>query len=293
MRTHYHQLADGRRLAWSQFGDPSGHPLIFAHGGPGSRLEGLFFAGEAARFGFRFICTDRPGMGRSDYQNGRKVSDYAKDIGSLADELGLDRFAVMGWSGGGPPTLAAACLLADRVSLAVSLAGFAPIDFPGALEMLDKADSTAINLAHKSPWLYRTFFKAFGAFEKYMPHSYLAAALKSVGPADREILEDPTVQAIFIADSQEAVFQGSRGLATDAAIEYELDWGFKIADIPGPVHIFQGDQDNMVPLGLSRHAAETIPGGVLHLLPGKGHFFPVDHAEEIFRLTRETLDQTA
>lgn len=63
IETKFHTLSDGRTLAYCDYGDSRGHPVFYAHGGPGSRLEGSFFNETAARFGFRLIATDRPGMG--------------------------------------------------------------------------------------------------------------------------------------------------------------------------------------------------------------------------------------
>ncbi|MBQ0832342.1 hypothetical protein [Marinobacter sp.] len=36
-------LCDGRTLAYTDLGDPQGYPMIFGHGMPGCRLQGLFF----------------------------------------------------------------------------------------------------------------------------------------------------------------------------------------------------------------------------------------------------------
>ena len=58
--TKYHTLKDGRILAYKEYGQAGGHPVFYAHGGPGSRLEGAIFDEKAAEYGFRLIATDRP-----------------------------------------------------------------------------------------------------------------------------------------------------------------------------------------------------------------------------------------
>jgi pimeloyl-ACP methyl ester carboxylesterase len=107
-KTHRHILNDGRTLACCEYGDPTGDPIFYAHGGPSSRLEALIFDKTARQYGFRLIATDRPGMGLSTFKPGRVLLDYPRDIGELTDTLEIDRFGVMGWSGGGahPPSVA-------------------------------------------------------------------------------------------------------------------------------------------------------------------------------------------
>ena len=118
VRTEVLQLADGRRLAWSEFGTPTGPVLIYCHGTPSSRLEGLVLH-HAALGGVRVLVPDRPGFGRSDPQPGRSLTDWARDVAALADQLGIQRFAVSGISGGGPHALACAAHLGDRVSVVI------------------------------------------------------------------------------------------------------------------------------------------------------------------------------
>ena len=109
-KTNYQSLADGRTLAYCEYGDPRGIPMFYAHGGSGSRMEGAVFNDAAAKYGFRLIATDRPGMGQSTLKLNRKFLDYPHDILELADHLGLDKFGVLGWSGGGPHTVVLFCL---------------------------------------------------------------------------------------------------------------------------------------------------------------------------------------
>src|SRR5687768_5971904 len=96
-------------------GDPQGSPIIFFHGTPGSRLD-ISFADElAAEQGVRLVSFDRPGYGGSTPAPFGLVS-LAEDVATMADRLGIDKFATMGHSGGSPFALAAAVVLPDRVT---------------------------------------------------------------------------------------------------------------------------------------------------------------------------------
>src|SRR5262249_37258319 len=95
-------LADGRRLAFCEYGAPQGKPVFSFPGWPGSRLEARLAAPTARRFNARLIAVDRPGFGRSDFKKRRTLVDWPGDVAKLADALGLDRFSIAGVSGGGP-----------------------------------------------------------------------------------------------------------------------------------------------------------------------------------------------
>ena len=95
-------LPDGRDLAYEEYGDPAGFPVLSFHGGLSSRLDAAPADAAARDGGVRLVAPDRPGMGLSTFQPGRRLVDWPADVTSLADALGLERFAVMGWSAGGP-----------------------------------------------------------------------------------------------------------------------------------------------------------------------------------------------
>src|SRR5262249_12148451 len=69
--------------------------------------------------------------GASTAQRGRTVAGAAKDVSTLAKELGLKRLLIWGISGGGPHALACAALLPDLVVAAAALASPAPYPAEG------------------------------------------------------------------------------------------------------------------------------------------------------------------
>ena len=105
---------DGRQLSTQAYGDPDGKPVFLLHGTPGSRLGPHPRGAVLHRLGVQLIAFDRPGYGESDRREGRRVADAAADVLAIADAYGLDKFAVVGRSGGGPHALACAALLPDR-----------------------------------------------------------------------------------------------------------------------------------------------------------------------------------
>ncbi len=114
---------DGRHLSTQTYGDPDGKPVFLLHGTPGSRLGPHPRGTVLHRLGVRLIAFDRPGYGDSDRFQGRRVADAATDVLAIADAFGLDKFAVVGRSGGGPHALACAALLPDRLTKVAVLVG--------------------------------------------------------------------------------------------------------------------------------------------------------------------------
>jgi pimeloyl-ACP methyl ester carboxylesterase len=96
------RLPDGRHLGYAEYGDPDGIPLLYFHGTPGSRLQARLFDAPAREVGVRMVAPERPGYGLSDVHPQRTLLDWVQDMEVLADRLHLERFAVMGVSGGGP-----------------------------------------------------------------------------------------------------------------------------------------------------------------------------------------------
>ena len=148
-------MADGRRLAYAEWGDPDGKPLFLFHGAPFSRL---FCPDEPATLaaGVRLITVDRPGIGRSDVLEARSWGDWPADVVALAGALGIDRFAVVGWSYGGNYAAACAALIPSRVTAAgvVStrhLSEYNVVERPDAYAELDPEDRTDYDLAQKDP----------------------------------------------------------------------------------------------------------------------------------------------
>ena len=88
-------LPDGRELGYAQFGSPTGKPVFYLHGTPGSCVEAIAFHEMGMKLGVRVIATDRPGFGWSSPHPGRTILDHARDVEHLAEFLNLDSYSVL------------------------------------------------------------------------------------------------------------------------------------------------------------------------------------------------------
>jgi pimeloyl-ACP methyl ester carboxylesterase len=272
---HSLTLRDGRKLGYSDLGDPEGTPLFYAHGMPGSRLEAWFFHRQARQHGFRIIAPDRPGIGASDYMAGRVLLDYPEDLAQLADALDIDRFVHVGWSSGGSRTLACARTMPERVRLAICLSGYTNFaEYPGGQSLLQATRWPGPQLARLSPRLLRLVVEVVVWFSRRHPGIYLRNARGMVSDEDRTILESLIADRLFQADQQVCLASGGRAIATDLLTEL-VDWGFSLKDVRVPVWIYQGGEDPFVPVDYARHLAHLLPDADYRLLPQSGHLYPL------------------
>lgn len=285
--TKFHSSQDGRRIAYIEYGDADGYPIFYAHGGPGSRLEGIMFHEKAHEYGFKIIATDRPGMGQSTYLENRVLLDYPKDVAELADVFGYDKFGVMGWSGGGAHTTVCAYALANRLDFCIALCGYTNFaELADAASYLKApADRMAVGLSKNQPLLFRMMFELMALGIKFLPDQFFNEFLKTVNETDKKITQNPDFKEHLLADQKEAMRQGGKGVTRDSAIHY-LDWGFRLSEVATKVHIFHGTEDNLVPIEYAQHLADNIPDTDFHRLEGQGHLFPWTHQDLIFRTAK-------
>ena len=126
-------LDQGRTLHVYDTGADANHPLtvFWHHGTPNLGAPPRPLLPASDRLGIRWVSHDRPGYGGSTRVPGRTVAAAAADVARVADELGIERFAVMGHSGGSPHAMACGALLPDRVLAVVCVSGLAPYGAEG------------------------------------------------------------------------------------------------------------------------------------------------------------------
>jgi pimeloyl-ACP methyl ester carboxylesterase len=124
-------LRDRRTLAFAEYGDPNGEPILEFHGIPGSRLEAWYYDEAGKKLGARVIGIDRPGFGLSSYKRGYCILDWPSDVLEFANALGLKRFGVAGISSGSPYALACARVIPERLKGCAVVSGISPLKVQG------------------------------------------------------------------------------------------------------------------------------------------------------------------
>lgn len=248
-------LADGGSVHAFDTGPASGdHAIVWHHGSPqtGAPLEPLLVA--ARERGIRVFSVARPSYGGSTPRPGRDVASVAADIARVADVLGIERFAAMGASGGGPHALACAATLPAVVG-AVTVAGIAPHTdaFAWFAGMVAPGGLIAAQTG-------RDARLRFASVDEFDPASFVAADYSALDGEWRSLGEDVAASAQW----------GDDGLIDDD-VAFVMSWGFDPAEIEKPILLVQGEADRVVPASHARYLARVIPTAELLVLPGDGH----------------------
>ncbi|MFE2556560.1 alpha/beta fold hydrolase [Streptomyces sp. NPDC059352] len=255
------QLDDGRSLHVydTDADDSDGRLVIFwHHGTPNIGAPPKPLLPDAARLGIRWVSYDRPGYGGSTPHPDRKVGSVATDVAVIADALGIDRFAVMGHSGGGPHALACGALLPERVLGVVSVAGLAPFRAEGLDWFAGMTDSGAASLRAAAEG--RAAKEVYEAGAEYDPEMFT--------PADHAALSGEW--SWFGEIVGPAVEAGPGGLIDDD-LAYVSPWGFDPGKVIAPVLLLHGGRDRVVPSSHSEWLATRCPKAELRLQPADGH----------------------
>ncbi len=263
------RLRDGRWLGYTESGDPAGTPVLFFHGFGTTRV--VCPSTDAARqLGVRIIAMDRPGIGLSTPRPGRRLVDWPDDVREAADQLGLKRFSIVGWSGGGPYALACARLMANRIKSIAIVSGAAPLTGTTRTDYLRRFDRNAVLVAGRAPWVVRIAMWHWGRAQRRDAERFFDKSVAEMCAADQEVLSEPSLRSAMIANSVELYRQGGRGMY-DEALVLARPWGFDLSEIHVPVEIWHGARDKVVPIEMSSHLVELIPGAQLRLYPDEGH----------------------
>ena len=275
-----HRLPDGRALAYCEYGDPHGKPLFYLHGLPGSRIDPRVTADEMGSAGVRLIAPDRPGMGRSDPVRGKRTyRGWAQDVAHLADGLGIERFAVVGYSAGGPYALAVGAELPDRVERLGLVSSVATSEMPGYRKKVAPTDRAMTFLSRYAPWLAHFLLGQALAGSRKNPEKFGKQLDKDFpAPPDRALLDDglrPMVADLF----RECGRNGPAGIVEDFAV-WARPSSIRFDAITAPTRLWHGDADESVAMEHSRWLASKIRGAELDVLPGAGHLHPPERWAE-------------
>jgi pimeloyl-ACP methyl ester carboxylesterase len=284
-------LRDGRTLAYAEAGRADGSPVISCHGTPSSRLPGAW-AAAAEHAGARFIQADRPGYGLSDFNPDQSLLEWARDVGELAAALGIDRFAVLGTSGGGPYAAACAYALPERVTAVGLVCGCGPFwDVPEvdacATEETGAWIRELIDLAREDPEAALAHAREECAEDLAMvgrdPAEWMRFWFENedMPEADRKLAVRADVRAWSLASLQESLRGGIEGYVQDELILTVRPWGFRPEEISVPAHLWHGERDTLAPVGGARYLAAVIPRCDARYFPEEGHSISVPHGEEI------------
>jgi pimeloyl-ACP methyl ester carboxylesterase len=287
-RTRKVATPDGRTLSVVEAGVDGGPAVVAHHGTPSA---GGFFGVElegAERLGLHLVAYDRPGYGGSTPSPGRSVADAAADVAAILDELGVERFATYGVSGGAPHALACAALLPERCVAAASVVGIGPPDAPDLdlLAGMGEGNIAEFGAARQGREALTEFLAAEAAgMVGAQPEELREAMQAHLSQVDSDALTGE--MADFLVESVRiGLAPGVEGWVDDDFAFLE-PWGFDLGSLTVPTLVWQGEQDLMVPPAHGEWLLEHVRGAEGKLFPDEGHltlgFNRLDEVQEWLR----------
>jgi len=278
-------LPDGRQLGFSVVGE--GKPVLYFHGTASSRLETLLLKEFACANKFQVIGVDRPGYSLSTFAPRNRFRDFTADINCLMAHLGLEKFALLGWSGGGPFCLTYVALFPERVTKAV-IAGAPALPF----DVATAHNGSLVRFAMKVPALGVWGLKRFraevlkanrdinGFLESKSGRKMVAAWPKE----DAKFFADPSWLRLMYGSMAEAFRQENDGVKA-VFQEHQLfmkPWAEPISLIPsGKVCVWHGTEDTTCRVDNAYRLVEAVPNACLEVFEGKGHCVMFDNLEKL------------
>jgi pimeloyl-ACP methyl ester carboxylesterase len=273
-------VGSGRVLAYREYGDPTGAVVVNCHGGLLCGLDVAPFDAMARALGLRILSPDRPGLGASSALPGRATVDWAADVRGLIDGLGIEHAAVFGWSMGGQYALACAAMLPERVSRTTVVAGCLPLDDEATLMSLNVMDRRLTRLSQHHPQVAATTFRTLGEIARHFPDTWAHLTMRGAVPDEASAVEALPDPGIAIAAA--AALGGGHGMVEEYRA-WARPWGFAPTDVHGPVTLWHGDEDELVPLAWAEQLTNSLPDARLQRVHGGGHFLGYTHTENVLR----------
>src|SRR5215468_1419370 len=278
------QLDDGGVVAFQEYGDPTGTPVIFCHGWPSSRTMAQLADEPARALGVRIISPDRPGISGSSMQPHRTLREWPRVVEQLVDDLQIAEFRMLAISGGAPYAYATAIAIPERVRAIAVVGGVIPFaelkDFKGLLPLY----RCMLTFYRNRPQLLRRLFRLAQPFLMVRAPIRLRPLLLKkllLRPCDAASLrDDAAFEAIF--ERQRRAWRGSaEGVMIDAQI-FAQPCGLVVEDVPVPVRLWHGIEDRAFAVRLAQEIANRFPDCKARYIQNEGHYsLPIRHMREI------------
>ena len=272
LKQHFVTTKDGRKLEFATIGNESGKTVVFHHGTPGAIYTFMEYQ-ELVDLGDFFVVTySRAGYGLSERNKGRDIAAVVDDVRQILDSLGRGSYVSVGWSGGGPHSLACAALDAPRCTGALSVAGIAPRDSGfDWTEGMGPENIEEFELALKGGPEYEASVREAGEHLGSVTADNVTEAFGGLmSEADKASWIPLERRERQVKDLNHAFKVSADGFQDDDQAFIKA-WGFSVSDIKVPTSIWFGGNDLFVPKTHGDWLTNNIDGSTARYFEGDGH----------------------
>lgn len=287
-------LPNERKLGYLIIGE--GQPVFWFHGLPGSRISVLNLSKISGPL--KLIGVDRPGFGLSTFTTQRRMSDFAQDVSFLADQLKIDKFSVVGWSGGGHYAITCAALLPERITKAVVISGLSLPLNTSEMNSMNKMMYDQGTRSFIGSMIQRQvrgrFFQFLSEPRKFARTSAGKYFLQQYAEVDHNFWLSKEnfwsrLREVYGQSLVEAYGQGDDSIK--AMIQeiklMKKGWDVDLSQIrTGIVHIWHGTSDKNIPVYNAHKNAKEIPSAHLEIFEEAGHMFLFENLKKLSELLK-------
>ena len=279
-------LHDGRKLGYRLFGPHDGWPVFYFHGTPSSGMDAQMIEIEILEKNeIRLIAIDRPGIGISDFQKQRNFSHWAKDVEEVANKLGIDKFSVLGFSGGAGYVAACAAIIPNRLRTAVIIAGAWKMNVKEANEHVFESIRLFWKVAAKAPFILPYILRAMRTEIEEITEEELELWKHRNTDMDFSFFKLNN-RIVILKSSVNHAIANIKGVTWDVLM-YVKNWDIALDKIQFPITLLHGLQDRNVPVALVKKTVGILPNATLKLYEQEGHYSILGNqmSDVIFALT--------
>ena len=263
-------MPDGRTIEYWDGGDPAGRAAILHPGTPASRLLGRRGHEPAVAAGVRLVSVNRPGYGGSTpVSTAPSLLATGQDTAALAAYLGLQEYAVLGISGGGPFAMATAVADPHSVRALAVVGGVGPwrlLDEPTAQDREDREILAKLDAGDVTGAFADMRSAAERELVDLRPLSDEARVDAMLEEPSSPLAHDPEYRALWAANIA-VVLDGPDGFVFDN-LAWGATWDVDPHDVVSPTVLWDAEGEG------ARHGrwyADAIAGSELVIFPGEGH----------------------
>ena len=232
---------DHQEIAFTEYGNPKGFPILAQHGLIASIRDGKLFDTLIKNQNFRVICIARPGYGESSPIVMENIGRWGKLVKNLTDQLGIEQFDVLGMSSGAPYAYAIAREL--------------------------KKHTRNIYIFSGIPAMYDDDVLAKWPF----PVKKNSSIEEMQSLAMELFFSNLTEQDLTHNDIHDSMANNAFGLAQDFRLRC-MDWGFRLEEIGQQVFMRHARLDTNVPFSTAELTAKMLPKCILQAEDTDVHF---------------------